>query len=62
MTCVYIKGFSVEAHLPNQIHHQQNNKDTVGDALDFIINYYKSWGNGKIEQIILRPKYTLMPD
>jgi hypothetical protein len=62
MTCVYIEGFYVEAHLPNQIHHQQNNKDTIGAAFDAIMDYYQSWGTGKIEQIILKPKYTLLPD
>ncbi len=62
MTVIHIEGFAVEAHLPNQIHHQQVNKDTLGSAIDHMMEYYKPWGPSKLEQIIFKPKYTLISD
>lgn len=62
MTNVYIDGFGLEAHLPNQIHNQQLNKHRLSDAIDAAIEYFKPWGACKIEMLVLKPRYILQPD
>jgi len=53
-----IEGFGLEAQLPYQVNYQQLNKTTLSSAIYAAIEHYRPWGSGKIEQLILKPRYV----
>jgi hypothetical protein len=59
---LHIDGFGVEVHMPNQINYQQINKVTLSAAIADTIEHYKPWSEGKLERIVLKPRYIYLLD